>query len=189
MKKKLLSVAGGVLALVALYFVMPGVVSRVAPVANQAFGALAGPDIASPYLRWGGVAEYHAQEALQATSTMVCATQSPAATSTLLGFSMLVDSVGTIPSSVVFDIGTSTNQFSTTSNVFAASVPFTQRPYVLDIGATTTDSRVIKWHAWDGTSMNILAPNTWVNVKLGTTSPATTYPTGTCSWRFGSLVN
>lgn len=53
-------------------------------------GALAGPDIPSPYLRWGDLALYHNRTALKTATTTPCAIQSPSSTSTLLTTSLQV---------------------------------------------------------------------------------------------------
>lgn len=51
---------------------------------RPAVGALSGPDISSPYLRWGGVQRVQARtEAMNAASTTICSIQSPSSTSTL----------------------------------------------------------------------------------------------------------
>lgn len=52
---------------------------------RPAVGALAGPDIASPYLRWGGVAEWAGSRTMNgdAASTTICNIQAPTASSTL----------------------------------------------------------------------------------------------------------
>lgn len=54
-----------------------------APLESKPIGALTGPEIASPYLAWGGVYHYAAATALTNATTTPCAIQSPAATSTL----------------------------------------------------------------------------------------------------------
>ncbi len=55
-------------------------------VKERTLGAAAGPDIISPYLRWGGVATYRSAQAMNSATTTVCALRAPRATSTLESF-------------------------------------------------------------------------------------------------------
>lgn len=56
----------------------------------EKLGALAGPDIASPFLKWGGVEVVNASMTLNTATTTPCAIQSPSATSTLTHASLTV---------------------------------------------------------------------------------------------------
>lgn len=57
---------------------------------DRPLGALAGPDIPSPYLRWGDVAVFKGRMALNTATSTPCALQSPAATSTLISASLQI---------------------------------------------------------------------------------------------------
>lgn len=56
----------------------------VAPEPARQLGALAGPDIQSPYLSVGGVRHEYRSRSLTTATTTVCSLQSPSATSTLV---------------------------------------------------------------------------------------------------------
>lgn len=87
------------------------------------FGALAGPDIPSEYLRWGGAASYRRQAELTnatAATNTPCILTSPAATSTLR-FAMLRVSTGsTTATKWHLSKGTGTSEATTTANQLGA---------------------------------------------------------------------
>lgn len=85
-----------------------------APANSPQYGALAGPDIASPYLKWGGVATYNASQFMKTATTTLCSMQNPyAATSSLLSFSMQINTPTS--TAAVIDVATSTSAFATTT--------------------------------------------------------------------------
>lgn len=65
------------------------------PPAEFALGALAGPDIPSPYLKWGGVAFWPYQKSVATATTTLCTFTSPAATSTLSHASITLTTAST----------------------------------------------------------------------------------------------
>lgn len=141
---------------------------------DQPLGALAGPDIPSPYLRWGDVAVFKAAQPMATATTTVCALQSPAATSTLL------------VASAKFDVSTSTATNITlakAATAFATTTDLGTQP----LGANAQASFVITatstpgGAAWDiSDTATTFAPSTWftVGVKGG---KGTVSPEGTCT--------
>lgn len=137
------------------------------------FGALAGPDIASPYLRWGGVATYAGSMALGQATTTVCAIQSPAATSTLQTAFVRFDVSSTTAS--VITVAKATTAFATSTQIGVNySIPANAQAF---INASTTNGIA-------GAS-EVFAPNTWLVVGMqggvGTMSP-----TGSCGAKWVS---
>lgn len=85
-----------------------------APATSPQYGSLAGPDIASPYLKWGGVATYNTAQFMKTATTTLCSMQNPyAATSSLLSFSMQINTPTS--TAAVIDVATSTSAFATTT--------------------------------------------------------------------------
>lgn len=111
-----------------------------------ALGSLAGPDIPSPYLKWGGVAEYRGNSTtLVAATTTPFAIQSPAATSTLQLGSGCSFSVGsTSAKSVIF--AKASTAFATTTLLFGA--PLAAGAQGTAIATTTTDNFVFGPNQW-----------------------------------------
>lgn len=132
-------------------------------VRERSLGAAAGPDIISPYLRWGGVATYRAAEAMNTATNTVCALRSPASTSTLESFVAYLE----VSSSTASRIN------------FATSGSGDAQP-----SATTTliDSQNIAANAkaiFKNASSTIISPNTWL--VLGMQGGTGTFsPTGVC---------
>lgn len=142
-------------------------------VETPSFGALAGPDIASNYLKWGGgngVRVYPTARALSTATTTVCAIQSPAATSTLRYFGIKFDVSSTTAS--IITIAKATTAFATTTqigtdyNIAANAQGFIQ--------ASTSPA---------ADAATVFAPNTWIVVGMrgGT---GTFSPTGACQATF-----
>lgn len=159
-------IAAGVLALT--------IVGHVALPANPMVGSATGPDIPSPYLRWGNVAMYNAGQQMKTATTTLCAIKNPsAATSTILGIAFQ-DTVGTSTSALV-DVATSTNGFSTTttSNLLVGQ---------------SIASNAQSTFSFDPTSnANIIGPNQFLIFKTqGAGVGGYTY-TGTCEAQFMSL--
>lgn len=155
-------------------------------------GALTSPDISSRYLSWNNVAEYRASIAIAATSSVACDIVSPVATSTLLAYTVRVDSNGI--GALTADIATSTLGFATSSPalVLAAAVPTGSSNVVWRGGVpTTTNPRVLGFDAMGATGQSpyVLSPNTHVLFRIATTSGSvfSSYLTGACKASFLSL--
>jgi len=130
-------------------------------------GALTGPDIFSPYLAVNGVTKFYASGTFTAATTTPCSLQAPASTSTLL-FAGWQITVGTSTAATI-DLGTSTTRYATTTNKVAAKSV-----------AANAQGYAVWTPAGAGVDDNIMAPNTWVNVKTaGAGLSGYTY-TGTC---------
>lgn len=136
-------------------------------------GALASPNIPSPYLTWGGVAHWAGSSTslIQATTT-VCAIQSPAATSTLNAAYAAFSISSTTASTVTI---------AKASTAFATTTVLEREPVAANAQA---DIMVAANYSNLATSTLIFAPNTWVVVGMegGT---GTFSPTGNCGaeWR------
>lgn len=131
------------------------------------FGALSGPDIASPYLRWGGVAQYSgSMDPLAVATTTVCAIQSPAATSTLQAFQVRLDVSSTTASTV--HIAKANTAFATTTLLGTAYAVSANAQAFIQASTTATAG-----------ALTVFAPGQWVVVGMqgGT---GTFSPTGTC---------
>lgn len=148
-----------------------------APVVENAFGALAGPDIPSPYLMWGNVREYRGGQALTQATTTPCAIQSPAATSTLVELGVKVD-VASSTVSTRWDIAKATTAFATTTAIGTLqNIPAGAQAF---FHASTSPA---------AGAVEVFAPNTWVviGVRDGIT-PGTAgtgfVPVGRCQASF-----
>jgi len=115
----------------------------------QNLGSLVGPDIPSPYLRWGGVAVYNAAASLKQGSTTPCALQSPNATSTLEAGGINF----TVASSTAITVvaAQSATAFATTTLINSKSIT----GQGMLIAASTTLSSLEQTN-------RIFAPNTWL---------------------------
>lgn len=120
MDKIKIIVAGLVVAIVAAVGVMA--VRPAAPVTAPGFGALAGPDIPSQYLKWGDVTYFNYGPAISATSSVFCSVQITA-TSSLEGIGVRFDG-NSLGASQTFDVSTSSTAVGSSSPAFikAASV-------------------------------------------------------------------
>jgi len=173
MKTNIFAVILGVVALVVsgvAYTKEPSVVTQVE---KQVYGGV-NPDIPSPYISFGNLPFYAAHPAMVTATTSLCSMQSPSSTSTLESVSWQV-TVGTGTAATI-DIGTSTNAFSTTTNLVAAT----------SLGANATGNAI--WSSGGATAQDaIMAPSTWVNVKTaGAGLGGYTYG-GTCTAVFKVL--
>lgn len=137
---------------------------------SKPVGAVASPDIMSPWFSYGGVRHWsgHSESLVSATTT-VCAIQSPAATSTLLRASISFK-VGSTTASTV-DIAKATTAYATTTIIGGGALAANAQG---TFNATTTPAT--------GTSLNgpmVFAPSTYVvfGMEGGT---GTFSPTGTC---------
>lgn len=112
-------------------------------------GALSGPDIMSPYLRWGGVPIFAASQKPTAATYNFCALQSPAATSSLImggvRLSVSTSTAGSIFFAKATTATASTTQIGTDNAIAANS-------QVMLIASTTVGSAA---------QTEVFAPNTY----------------------------
>lgn len=142
---------------------------------TQSFGALAGPDIPSPYLNWGSVRTWNYSTALKQSASTTCSFLSPSASSTLEAAGIKFDTASS--SAIIVDIGKSTSAFATTTligttyNIAAGAQAFIQASTSPAAGAVT-----------------VFAPNTYLNFKaaggaIGTDATGFV-PVGRCQAQF-----
>jgi len=130
------------------------------------FGAVASPDIPSPYLQWGGVYVWsQSTTALNTASTTICALQSPAATSTLLLASVKLDVSSTSASTLT--LAKATTAFATTT-LLAEN---------LSVAANNQATLVSSSTLVSGT--RVFGPNNWVVASMSG-GAGTFSPTGKC---------
>lgn len=136
-------------------------------------GALSGPDIPSPYLSFGGVRQWAGNTPLRTGTSTVCSIQSPAATTTLVAATARLDSIASYVTS--WQIGKDPTAFSTTTAL--ASMTF---------AANATGSIVAT--STSGLTDTLIAPNSFINLKLATTSASATFaPVGNCAAVFREI--
>lgn len=172
-----LGIAAVFAALLAALVLLAGGFIFHTPAIENAFGSLAGPDIPSPYLNWGGVRQYNGGMALRQATTTVCAIQSPVSTSTLVEAGVRFD-VSSSTATIV-DIAKANTAFATTTaigtayNIGASGQGF--------IHASTSPS---------AGAVEVFAPNQWVVVGIrqaisaGDTAGTGFVPTGRCQASF-----
>ena len=169
---------------------------QAAPV--QAFGSLAGPDIPSQYLQWGGVYQYNVGVPISATSSMLCVISSPPATSTptVLGIRFETNPIGAFS----LDISTTTSTgYGSSTPAFIASAPVAatpSRPIIWVPGIATTTLKgvlggpnlinVSDNGTFTGESLWMLPPNTNISFRVATATPnaLSSYDTGKCVGSF-----
>lgn len=134
------------------------------------FGALAGPDIPSQYLKWGGGAGiriWPTAYPLTTSTTTVCSILSPAATSSLRSVGVQLTTSTT--TSGVFTIAKGTHSNASTTLIAQAAIT-ANAPLFLN-GSTTADSIIS------------IAPNTYINFSMSG-GAGTFSPIGTCHATF-----
>lgn len=156
-------VVGGLLG--AVYFFTTA--SAPAQPATKSFGSLAGPDIPSPYLNWGGVQEYRASSGLNQASTTVCTLQSPAATSTLQFASVQI--TGATTTALTYSIARDP-QVATYGTAIGTD-------YIVAGGAQ--DTIIASTSPAAGNAVRF-APNTYLNVKYAGANGALNVLVGSC---------
>lgn len=148
-----------------------GYLARPTVAPQPQLGAVAGPDISSPYTSVNGLATYQARIPMRAATTTLCAIKSPSATSTLVHAGWQIGT-GTSTAATI-DLATSTTAFATTTNLVA------------ETSVASGANGAVSW-ASSGTN-GVLAPNTYVIVKTaGVGLSGYTYG-GTCSAQFTVL--
>ena len=158
------------------------VVDVVNPPSDPALGALAGPDIPSPYLRWGDLTSWNYNVPMNQGTTTVCSIQSPASTSTLIYAAV---SVKTSPATVMgVDIskGGGIGQTATSSTQFlSAKIAAGNRGNFFTQPAASDITE-------QGAEIAVFAPNTPLNFgfasSTGQFDPTNVAPTGNCLARF-----
>ncbi len=136
---------------------------------------LAGPDIQYPYIAVGGLATYSTRVQMGSASTTLCSMQSPSSTSTLR------------VARAIFNFATSTAAYTEISNAttaFASTTVISR----LTLAAAAQGSLVATTSATALTD-GLVAPNTYINVKMTSASPAgaNTRPDGYCTAEFTVL--
>lgn len=140
-------------------------------------GALAGPDIASNYLSWGGIRVVHGAAKPTAASYTLCSFQSPAATSTIR--------------SAVLQLTTSTTSASTIyiakASTATATTTLLGSAYSLGAGAQLT--LVASSSPGSAAATEIIAPNNYVNFAINPAASTITNlaPQGVCHVVFEEL--
>lgn len=138
----------------------------------QNVGAIAGPDIISPYFSFGGVRHWAANAEMRNAST-TCAIQSPTSTSTLVAATFqVVVAPTTTPQ---FEIGVGTTAYATTTQLALWTFTANTRKSIAATSSVLTNF-----------PEGIISPNTWVNVKQGG-GGGSFVPTGTCTAVFREL--
>lgn len=138
-------------------------------------GALPGPDISSPYLRFGrgySVRRWATAIPFTAATTTVCAIQSPAATSTLVAGGVRFTVSSTTASTVT--IAKAATAFATTTLINVASVG--ANAFATVLAASTTESSLAQTN-------RIFGPNEWLVVGMAG-GVGTFTPTGICQATF-----
>lgn len=145
----------------------------VIPTVSDKVGAVTGPDSFFPCESHNGVTACFGRTPMAQATTTLCTIKSPAATSTLISFGLII-SVGTSTSALI-DIGEGTTPFATTTGLIvgAASV------------ASGAQSSIYAQPL--ATSSLILAPNTYVNAITEAPGLGGYSYTGACSARFAQL--
>lgn len=149
MNKNYLMVFGLVLALV-----LGGVaVSRPAQVVKEVAvkaGSVASPDLPFPCLSVGGVRRCSGQMSPTQATTTICAIQSPAATSTLVGLGATLTVSSSTASRLV--IASSTTAYATTTHF--ASTDIAANAQMTLVSTSTRADKVISPNTWFVFSMN-----------------------------------
>lgn len=126
-------------------------------------GAVAGPDLASPYFAYGGVRHWAYKTSMSsAIASTSCTIATPVATSTLVASTASFDTFGTTSVAV---IGWSAGIQATTTTI--GSIQITGGGQGLVLASSTA-------------STFIVPPNTYINVKVPGGVGWTAAPTGTC---------
>lgn len=150
--------------------------------ADSVLGALSGPDISSPYLNVNGVTKQYRSIALNQASTTICSLRSPAATSTLVFGSVKILTPTT--TTISLEIAKSTVPDATTTRLAYDLSVAGQTTMVVAVGTSTdatAPSNVVYTIFQDDL---IFAPNTYLNVKYGSTLGITNTLVGSCKAEF-----
>lgn len=146
---------------------------------GETLGALAGPDINSTYLRWGGVATYRTSAALNTATTTPCALQSPAATSTLVRAALQIN-VGTT-TQTLWTVAKAATPYATTTSLNDSLITLASgaQGTMLHL-ASTTDIGI--------NGVDTIAPNQYIVWGVaGTAIADSSKLTGTCQAEFVAI--
>ena len=148
---------------------------------TTSLGAVASPDIQSPYFSFGGVRQWGAHSGLNQASTTICSLQSPAATSTLSMSSGISITTGTT-TAIALEIGKSTVMDATTTRISYVTLASGAQVTLNSFVASTTAAygSLGQRHTADETDL-IFAPNTRLNVKYGGTLGSLNTLVGGCN--------
>ncbi len=149
--------------------------------AGKSFGALVSPDIASPFLSWGGVRQWAYSPALGSSKT-VCSVQAPAATSTLIHASVVVNSQ---PTANQFEIGIATTNTATTTRV-ALKTLSALTDDSLNAVASSTPTAMGTVTTGDTPINIVVGPHQFVNVNVSSSTLPLTH-VGHCNVLFREL--
>jgi len=162
-----IAVLGGVLVFAGFLVKEPITIVEEVPV--ETVGALTGPDIPYPYFSFGGVRRFAGSTtSLTQATTTVCAIQSPAATSTLVGGGIRLQVSSTTASTVT--IAKATTPYATTTLINSSSVSANAQATIL--AASTSVSALSQ-------TDRTFAPNQYLVVGMAGGS-GTFSPTGVC---------
>lgn len=143
------------------------------PKQDVKLGAVASPDLPTPWFSFGGVSQWAGRmESLTQGSSTVCAIQAPSSTSTLAHGSIKFSLAST--SAVSLDLAKGTTQYATTTKI--GTTYYIGASAQATIVASSTGSV-----AGDGT---IFGPNEWFVVRLNqwsASSGAGNAPVGVCN--------
>lgn len=144
-----------------------------APIEEPTLGALAGPDIPSPWLKWGGFTTFHSKQAMQTATTTLCAIQNPkSSTTTLQSFTAQVTS-GTSTAAFI-SLATSTSQYATV----------TVNELITDHSVPANNQTTVTYNG----SNNVIGPSEYVLFQTaGAGLGGYTY-TGTCQATFEAIA-
>jgi hypothetical protein len=167
-------VIGGLVGLVVLLAGL-AVIKQSAPTQDKQppLGALSSPDIASPYLSFGGVRQWAGSMEMRSGTSTVCSIQSPAATTTLVSATARFD---TTPGyTTIWMLGHATTAYSTTTALVASkTLASGARGDMVATTTALTDTRI--------------PPSTFVNLALSTSTVGSTFaPVGECKAVFREI--
>lgn len=138
---------------------------------QQNFGSVASPDIMSPYFSFGGVVHWGYRQDMRQASSTLCSMQSPAATTTIVGFPS-ANFTTAASYTTVYAWGNATDAFSTTTLMGNFTIIAANKGLLI---ASSTAMSALQ-------DSQVIPPLTYINFKLSTgTASATFAPVGTCS--------
>lgn len=141
----------------------------------ERLGALAGPDIASPFLKWGGLETWRGSMALNTATTTPCAIQAPSATSTLDFSSLTIQTASS--TATTWTVAKATTAFATTTPL--------RNNISLGSGAQGTMLHIASTTAVAIDSVDVFGPNEWLVWSVAGTAVAdTTKLNGICKASF-----
>lgn len=139
-------------------------------------GAISSPDINSSYLAVSSVRKWYGSQSLNQASTTVCSIQAPAATSTLINFTLGVDTGTT--TSVAYEVAKDSSPSASTTRL--AYTTAAAGPLAIHTGIVSTSTTAVL----TATNPFIFAPNTYVNVKVGGYAGSANVLVGRCNAEF-----